>query len=40
MRRLQESELYDDEEQEEEPGPDGAKEILPYLSAPHGPQRS
>jgi hypothetical protein len=38
--RLQEPELYDNQEQEEEPGPAGAKEILPNLSASYGPQGS
>jgi hypothetical protein len=37
---LQKSELLDHEEQEEEPGPAGAEEILPCLPAPHGTQGS
>ena len=40
MRRLQEPQLYDDQEQEEAAGPVGAEEILPYVPAPHGPQGS
>jgi hypothetical protein len=39
MQRLQESQLFDDEEQEEEPGPAGAKEVLPGMPAPYGTQR-
>jgi hypothetical protein len=34
---MQEPQLHDDEEQEEAAGPAGAEEILPHLSAPHGP---
>jgi hypothetical protein len=37
MRRLQEPQLHDDEEQEKAAGPAGAEEILLHLPAPHGP---
>ena len=38
--RLQESQLHGNEKQEEAPGPAGAEEVLPGLSAPHGAYRS
>jgi len=36
MQRLQKSQLLDNEEQEEEPGPAGAEKVLSGLQAPHG----
>jgi hypothetical protein len=35
MQRLQKSQLYNDEEQEEEPGPPGAEEILSVVPSSH-----
>jgi hypothetical protein len=40
MQRLQKSQLLDNEEQEEEPGPAGAEKVLSGLQAPHGAQGS
>jgi hypothetical protein len=40
MRRLQEPQLHDDEEQKEAAGPARAEEILSHMPAPHGPQGS
>jgi hypothetical protein len=39
MRRLQKSELHDDQKQEEEPGSAGAEEVLPFVPKAHGAQR-
>jgi hypothetical protein len=36
MQRLQKSQLYNDEEQEEEPGPAGAEEVLSVVPSSHG----
>jgi hypothetical protein len=37
---LQEPQLHFDEEQEEEPGPAGAEEVLSLMPPPYGPQGS
>jgi hypothetical protein len=34
---MQKPQLHFDEEQEEEPGPAGAEEVLPLMPAPYGP---
>jgi hypothetical protein len=40
VRRLQKSQLLDDQKQEEEPGPAGAQEILLIVPQAYGPQGS
>jgi hypothetical protein len=37
---MQEPQLFDDEEQEEAPGPAGDQEILLHVPSAHGAQRS